>query len=402
MTNELKVKERNGGGGDNVPDVENNTKMSALFGKKLLKEPTRRDVDYDADADDFDDDEAGVDDDDEDDDANIYELNEIIIDNSPTSSMSPIPKANGKKHHHHQAESSSLSVISAQPPKVTGQTTATTTTSTTSTKNKKKHSSILKKLAPLSSNNDSSKQQKSDSTSSSESGFGTVDDEIESNGHVNTQTQKLNKECLQEIIIQNDKNMSPHSANSNNKSIMDIRLDQYGKMENEKDSTGNSSQQLPMSSFPILQPPRQIVYELNTNNNNSDDAINILNSSVNSSMSSSSSSNRNCCSKLMYKLLKFYYKCCCCYASGQDEKPFICTWVSIFCCCCPLLGCISLYLTHRSRKYKSKQNYDLADKYSNCAEKLNIASLICGIIFYAIAFFMITLVLFMYWRPNHS
>lgn len=129
-------------------------------------------------------------------------------------------------------------------------------------------------------------------------------------------------------------------------------------------------------------------------------------SSRSSSSSSSSARHKNCFRRFISKLIKLYYSCMFCYSpSSSQDKPALyccCTWLSIFCCCCPLLAGISLYLTKRSNKFKLKQKYELADKYSNWAEKLNIASLILGIIFYAIAFFMITLVIFMYWRPHNS
>lgn len=77
------------------------------------------------------------------------------------------------------------------------------------------------------------------------------------------------------------------------------------------------------------------------------------------------------------------------------------TWLSVFCCCCPLLGCVSLYLTRRSEQLKLSQKHVLADKYSSIAEKLNIAALIIGVILYACAVFIITLLIFMYWRHEH-
>ena len=150
------------------------------------------------------------------------------------------------------------------------------------------------------------------------------------------------------------------------------------------------------------QPKRSSIYDLNHNNNNSDDIDNILNdnSSINSSSSSSASQYRNCFQRFIDALTRFYYSCFCCYSttSHTSHTPFIWSWLSIFCCCCPLLGGISLYLTHRSKKLKLKQKYELAEKYSNYAEKLNIASLIVGIIFYAIAFFIIKHVILIYWK----
>lgn len=232
----------------------------------------------------------------------------------------------------------------------------------------------------------------SDTASSSESGFGTVDDDIEnhsaaSSNNNNNNSNKQQSQSGVEIgiskceLAQQANNQSPESA---------------GQSVGNNPSLGQSSIS---RQFPILQPPRQIIYELsknggnsNTNNtNNADDVINILNdnSSINSSISSSNSSLTNCCSSMVERLTKFYYSCFCCYSttSHTNQTPCIFSWLSIFCCCCPLLGGISLYLTHRSKKFKLKQKYDLAEKYSNYAEKLNIASLIFGVIFYAIAFF---------------
>jgi hypothetical protein len=195
---------------------------------------------------------------------------------------------------------------------------------------------------------------------------------------------------LEQENLGTDINVSSHiSANSLNKSI------------------GKAIQT--QNSFPLLQPPRQIVYELN--NNHSEDVINILNenSSINSSLSSENEINiKNCCSKVFKKIVSYYYSCSCCYLtsnyspSSNGSTPFICSWLSIFCCCCPILGAISLFLNARSKKYKLKQKYELAERYSGYAEKLNIAALIFGVIFYAIAFFIITLVIFMFWRSKSS
>lgn len=96
-----------------------------------------------------------------------------------------------------------------------------------------------------------------------------------------------------------------------------------------------------------------------------------------------------------------HYLCCFCRCCKITNTMFW-SWLSIFCCCCPLLGGISLYCTYKSNKYKLKQKYDLADRYSSYAEKLNIASLIFGVLFYAVIFFMLTLVLFMYWRHSYA
>jgi hypothetical protein len=247
-------------------------------------------------------------------------------------------------------------------------------------------------------------QDEHDSASSSESGFGTVDDEIESGTvhqkgnhdveiHQTDHQIKLNQ-CQP---LQNDQRSNmiqqQQSVDSTNSS------QQQGQSDDAGGSFNNSNKQ---QQYPILQPPRQIKYE----SNRRDDAINILNdnTSIISSSSTNSSSFSNFCQKFSDMLTSFYYSCFCCYSttSNTNQTPFIWSWLSIFCCCCPLLGAVSLYLTHRSKKFKMKQKYDLAEKYSNYAEKLNIASLIIGVIFYAIAFFFITLVIFMYWRPHNS
>jgi len=127
---------------------------------------------------------------------------------------------------------------------------------------------------------------------------------------------------------------------------------------------------------------------------NNDENLVILSTSFSSSLNSDSRP-KNAMQRLMYFL------CCCCRCCNVSNTIFW-SWLSIFCCCCPLLGGISLYLTRRSNKLKMKQQYEKADKYSNCAEKLNIASLIFGVLFYAFAFFMVTLVIFMYWRHSNA
>ena len=240
----------------------------------------------------------------------------------------------------------------------------------------------------------------SDSASSSESGFGTVDDEHEKNENAKAESAPQQQ------------NADNTSSNSNSKPML-TPPDSTGNSASTNISSNSSSSGLAKSfqnnCLPILQPPRQIVYELT--GNQPDDVVNILNgetSSINSLGSSDTSLTlTNCCSKFFNKLMAFYYSCFCCYLSNNynpsaagGQTPFVCSWLSIFCCCCPILGAVSLYLTHRSRKYKLKQKYELAEKYSNYAEKLNIAALIFGVIFYAIAFFLITLVIFMFWRSK--
>jgi hypothetical protein len=153
----------------------------------------------------------------------------------------------------------------------------------------------------------------------------------------------------------------------------------------------------------------------NPTNGIHDDSINILSKKNNNSMNGSSSDvsivstngtqstrYRDCCTMLSETMNKYYYSIFCCYSttSHAPHTPLCWSWLSIFCCCCPLLGLISLYFTHKSKKLKLKNKYEEAEKYSGYAEKLNIAALIFGVIFYAIAVFIITLVIFMYWRKT--
>ena len=231
----------------------------------------------------------------------------------------------------------------------------------------------------------------SDTVSSSESGFGTVDDEIDN--QIQEDSNKIEKNptnTSNQIVHQ----YQPLQQKQNQMS------DVFGKQTGSNESNiQQQNQQADKSEkyqqpikLPTLQGPRQIIYELK---NKSDDITNILNdnSSINSSSSSSDSSGRfGCCKSAFSKLKKFYCSCFCCYSTS---------WLSIFCCCCPLLGCLSLYFTNRSKKLKLKHNYAKAERYSDYAEKLNIAALIFGIIFYAIAIFLIALVINMYWRNNN-
>jgi len=235
----------------------------------------------------------------------------------------------------------------------------------------------------------------SDSASSNESGFGTVDDELDNENEKKVENDNKKKESVPNVIVYQP-------------------LQQKQGLFNEvKSNSSNSSQQsdniskYPQSiKLPTLQGPRQIIYELNNKNNKSDDIANILqdNSSINSSSSSDDTSHLGCGQSFMRRLNKYYTNCFCYSASSNVRRaPVCCTWLSIFCCCCPLLGCISIYFMNRSKKLKLNQKYAQAEKYSNYAEKLNIASLIFGVIFYAIAVFMITLVIFMCWRnQNHA
>ena len=238
-----------------------------------------------------------------------------------------------------------------------------------------------------------SSSNNSDTASSSESGFGTVDDENENNN--NAKTQSIMPIANQYKPFQSFQNQDL----SNNKSN---KADESTNRENNNDKF-----QQHQIRIPNIQGPRQIIYQLNSNSN-SDDIANILtsndNSSINSSLSSSSNRFNNCCSSIMENLNRCYYSCFCCYSttSHTNQTPFIWSWLSVFCCCCPILGCISLYLSNRSKKFKLKQKYDLAEKYSNYAEKLNIASLIFGVIFYAIIFFLICIFIFMHWRQTKT
>ena len=238
-----------------------------------------------------------------------------------------------------------------------------------------------------------------DTISSSESGFGTTGDEENESEH-------------------------PKISNSNSIHIISsLPINQSQPLPQEQRKTGFVSQQQNSDSnelrnpniLPIIHPPsRQIIFSglsNSSNKNNSDDVVKILtndNSSLNSSNYSVNSSNNSrairCCSSFLNRLIRFYYSFFCCWSttSHTNQTPLIWSWLSIFCCCCPLLGGISLFLTHRSKTYKRKQKYDLADKYSNFAEKFAIASLIFGLIFWFCIFFLITLVIFMYWRPHNS
>lgn len=234
----------------------------------------------------------------------------------------------------------------------------------------------------------------SDTASSNESGFGTVDDEIddEKAEHI---AQSENKESQPQIILYQP--LQQHNQGF----IKDISSNCSSNTSKESDNINKYPQTI---KLPTLQGPRQIIYELNKNKQ-SDDIANILNdnSSINSSNSSDGTNGSNCIQTLMHRMNKCYYKCFSCYSTtAHSQSSLCCNWLSIFCCCCPLLGCISLFLTNRSKKLKLNQKYAKAEKYSNYAEKLNIASLIFGVIFYAIAVFIITLVIFMYWRHHNN
>jgi hypothetical protein len=306
----------------------------------------------------------------------------------------------------------------------------------------------------------------SDSGSSSESGFGTVDDDVdnsstsaaattnitgitEASKKSSTKSQSkattsenaeaggknVNKLAKSQSVISissmNDElNCEPEKRNNINKKReqstdkyeinMEIKQSssqsqdqgqQQAQLPHEQQQQQEQGQQMqqqqpPADQLPILQATRANAYKLNGVSASREDVVNILNdnSSINSLSSSMNSGNRlsNCCSKTYDKFMKCYYSCFCCYSSQTNQTPLIWSWLNIFCCCCPLLGGISLYFTHRSKKLKLKQKYDLAEKYSNYAEKLNIASLVIGIIFYAIAFFIITVLIFIYWRHNNS
>ncbi|RNA37283.1 hypothetical protein BpHYR1_011216 [Brachionus plicatilis] len=246
----------------------------------------------------------------------------------------------------------------------------------------KKFSSKYKKRDTKRENSNIKKEilnNQSDSVSSSESGFGTVDDDLDK------KNEQQNLETTN-VASQSSVKLESHQSDTL------LRLG----VQNSADCEESSNQT--QISFPILQPPKLSVYELNR----SDDFVNILND--NSSISTSTSSNRrsNCLLRLLQRIYDFLCSCFCCYTSNpQQNQPIFCSWLTIFCCCCPLLGGISLLLNYRSKQYKNKQKYELADRYSGYAEKLNIAALIFGVIFYAIGFFILTLVLFIYWKVNH-
>ena len=234
--------------------------------------------------------------------------------------------------------------------------------------NKRESSSVKKEIL----------NNQSDSVSSSESGFGTVDD-------LEKIKEQPNTELTNAVAESNFEMEKKPSAN-----LLKISVQNSNNCENSYNQT--------QISFPILEPPKLAIYELN----HSDDVINILNE--NSSINSSTSSNRksNCFIRIWQTIYDFLCSCFCCYTTNPHQnQPIFCSWLTIFCCCCPLLGGISLLLNYRSKQYKNKQKYELADRYSGYAEKLNIAALIFGVIFYAIGFFILTLVLFIYWKINH-
>lgn len=224
----------------------------------------------------------------------------------------------------------------------------------------------------------------SDTASSNESGFGTVDDEVD-HDKPDSRQESEGQECEPQVIV-----YQPLQQHQNQGFINEMSSSGLSSPTQQSDNINKYPQPI---KLPTLQGPRQIIYELNKNKK-SDDNANILhdNSSINSSSSSDDTGRPNCMHSLFNRMNKCYYSCFCCYP----------TWLSIFCCCCPLLGCISLYLTNRSKKLKLNQKYAQAEKYSSYAEKLNIASLIFGVILYAIAVFMITLVIFMYWRHHNN
>lgn len=235
--------------------------------------------------------------------------------------------------------------------------------------NKRESSSVKKEIL----------NNQSDSVSSSESAIGNVDDDLEK------AKEQPNSHMANTV---NENNFEMEKKPSDN--LLKISVQGSTNCENSLNQT--------QISFPILEPPKLAIYELN----HSDDVINILNE--NSSINSSTSSNRrsNWFIRFFQSIYDFLCSCFCCYTTNPHQnQPLFCSWLTIFCCCCPLLGGISLLLNYRSKQYKNKQKYELADKYSGYAEKLNIAALIFGVIFYAIGFFILTLVLFIYWKINH-
>ena len=215
---------------------------------------------------------------------------------------------------------------------------------------------------------------------SNESGFGTVDEinSIESDNSLKQLRLKNNKDTIAILNLNNNNN-------NNNTMMNSLQLFQQQNQSNANEPQFHIDQELHQNQ------PKPI------NSNLYDDNLVILSTSANSLSTTVSSStfSRRLEENRFLRYLCFLCTCC------KTTNTIFWSWLSIFCCCCPLLGLCSLYCTYKSKKYKLKQKYDLSDKYSSYAEKLNIASLIFGILFYAVAFFIITLVLFMYWRHSN-
>lgn len=217
---------------------------------------------------------------------------------------------------------------------------------------------------------------------SNESGFGTVD-EINSIESYNSTTQHHNNKDTIAILnvnnpLMNSMNLFQQQQNQTDTNDVQFQIDKDLQQQHQQQQLNT---QQPKSS------------------NGYDDHLVILNTSIHSSSYTTSSSSTF--SRRLEENRFLRYLCFCCTCCKTTNAIFW-SWLSIFCCCCPLLGLCSLYCTYKSKKYKMRQNYDLSDKYSNYAEKLNIAALIFGVLFYAVAFFIITLLLFMYWRHSST
>lgn len=239
----------------------------------------------------------------------------------------------------------------------------------------------------------SSKAADTNSSHSCESGFASTADEESA-------------ECASSTSSSSSCGIASNEISPRIETAQQMNANSESQKQNLQSKTPNEQSQQQFRAIPPFLQSSQSVSIINLDGNavphtkhstvfeNNDDNLVILSTSFSSSLNSDSEP-KNALQRLMY------YLCCCCRCCNVSNTIFW-SWLSIFCCCCPLLGGISLYLTRRSNKLKMKQKYELADKYSNCAEKLNIASLIFGILFYAFAFFMVTLVIFMYWRHSNA
>lgn len=247
---------------------------------------------------------------------------------------------------------------------------------------------------------------------SNESGFGTVDEinSIESDNsikehhhHDEDNKKQQSKPIDNEVAIINVSNkpaishnlFQQHPSTHLNENFEQLQLDSQHTVVNlsqpqSQQANRHNGEESSQHSDDDKYQTRNSTQQLYNDN------LVILNNSMHSTTTFSSSFSRRIQENRFLRYLCFCCTCC------KTTNTIFWSWLSIFCCCCPLLGGISLYFTHKSRKYKLKQKYDLSDKYSNYAEKLNIASLIFGVLFYAVAFFIITLVLFMYWRHSYA
>ena len=228
---------------------------------------------------------------------------------------------------------------------------------------------IIIKMEDFNDVDDDDEDCKDNLSCSNESGFGTVD-EVNSIESENSIKDYQNKDSIAVLNLNNQPLINPIHLFQQQHQTNEFQLDQ-----------DNIHQQQPKA----------------TQQNFYDDHLVILNASTHSSSTNLSST----FSRRIEESRFLRYLCFCCTCCKTTNTIFW-SWLSIFCCCCPLLGLCSLYLTYKSKKYKQNQKYELSDRYSSYAEKLNIASLIFGILFYAVAFIIITLVLFMYWRHSYA